>query len=357
MAALDDQLQKAVKLVLAHRVAQGDGAAAVVEKVDGTHHGAVAGDLADLRDGLVEGVLVHLAQDLFAKVCGYRLHLAADGGVVTGQVGVAALGVADAKRKAVGGQVKGHLVHNGRRRVPKVDGDGAAHRAGGLIHQAGGLAEEHILGVLADLGDLHLAEFFHVAAVVLAAEDSAHADLESRRAGQAGSAQHVAGGVSVEAPHPAAGLNDAGRHAADQRSGMLGLVRLGCQHGKVHRVHLVKAVGFQTYHLVVRGRHDGDDVQVDRRRHHHAVVVVGVVAANLGAAGRRVETHLAPLAKIALKMLNGAGIAVALCRDNVVVFRIQFAECCVVPACSNILLQSGRGCHNPSPFFAEKTLC
>ncbi len=41
----------------------------------------------------------------------------------------------------------------------KIDGDDAADGGGGLVHQAAGLVEEDVLGILADLGDLDLENF------------------------------------------------------------------------------------------------------------------------------------------------------------------------------------------------------
>ena len=54
----------------------------------------------------------------------------------------------------------------------------------------------------------------------------------------------------------------------------------------------VKAFRFHTYHIVrVFGNH-GDHVQIHRAGHYHAVVVVGVVASDLGAAGRGIDGGL-----------------------------------------------------------------
>ena len=92
---------------------------------------------------------------------------------------------------------------------------GAADRAGRLVQQAGRLAEKDVLRILADLGDLDLGELFKVAAVILAAEDGAEADLERRRGRQTRAAQHLAGGVGVETAEFAAALREPGRNAAE----------------------------------------------------------------------------------------------------------------------------------------------
>lgn len=66
-----------------------------------------------------------------------------------------------------------------------------------------------------------------------------------------------------------------------------------CQHRRqllqLHFVPAVKAFRFHTYHIVrVFGNH-GNHVQIHRAGHYHAVVVVGVVASDLGAAGRGID--------------------------------------------------------------------
>ena len=109
VTALDNQAQERFKIVLAHSVAELGGAAAVVIEVHRTYDGAVPHGLSQFRQSLVELVLIDLAQDLFAELLGHTLHLMADGGIVVGQVGVAALRIADAHDKAVLRQVNGGL--------------------------------------------------------------------------------------------------------------------------------------------------------------------------------------------------------------------------------------------------------
>ena len=285
MAALDDEFEEGIKIIIAHGVAELRGAAAVIVKVDGTHDGAVAHGLAQLRDGLVELILVDVAQDRLSELRGHTFHFAADGGVVVGQVGVAALRVTDAHDKAMLCQVNGRLAHDRFGRILEVDGDDAADGAGGLVHQAAGLAEEHILGVLADLGNFDLAEFSHVIVVVLTAQDGTDADLERRRTGQAGTAQHIAGGVAVKATHLAACIHNALGNAADKGGRMLGLAGLRGQDVDVNIVDFVKAQGLDADDVFLVRRYNGHHVQIDGTCQHDTVVVVGVVAADLGAAG------------------------------------------------------------------------
>ena len=112
MAALDDQAQERIKIVLTHGIAELCRTAAVVVEVDSTDNGAIPHSLAQLRDSLVELILVHIAQDLFAELFCNTLHLTADGGIVVSQVSMAALRIADAHDKAVLGKINGSLANN-----------------------------------------------------------------------------------------------------------------------------------------------------------------------------------------------------------------------------------------------------
>ena len=170
--------------------------------------------------------------------------------------------------------------------ILEVDGDNAAHGAGSLIHQTAGLAEEHILGKLTDLGNFDLIQQLHIVAVVLAAQDGTHADLKGGGAGQPGAAQHAAGGVAVKAAHLAAGIQNALGNAADEGGRMLRLVGLGRQDGKIHIINFFKAVGLHTDDVFLVGGNHRHNVQVDRACQNHTVVVVGVVAADFGTTGR-----------------------------------------------------------------------
>ena len=345
MTALNDQLEELLKPVIPDGGAQVGGAAAVIVEVDGAHNGTVAHLAAQGGNGFQELLLVHFAQHRLAELLRHALHLTADGGVIIGQVGMAALGIADAQRKIVGGQIELGGAHHRVRRVLEVDGDGAAHGAGGLVHQAAGLAEEHVLGVLADLGDLDLREFLHVIVVVLAAEDRAHAHLERRRAGQAGAAQHIAGGVSVKAAHLAAGLHKASRHAADEARGMFHLAFLGGQDAQVHIVDLIKAVGLDPHHVILVGRHHCHNVQIDGGGHHHAVVVVGVVAADLGAAGGGIQTHFPVSAVLLREPVHQSAVPLPLGCQRGGFRPVQGGKCGVIHAFLNLLFQLHCGCH------------
>ena len=344
VTALDNQAQESFKIVLAHGVAELGGAAAVVVEVHRTHDGAVPHGLAQLGQSLVELVLIDLAQDLFAELLGHALHLTADGGIVVGQVGVAALRVADAHDKAVLRQVNGRLADHRVGRVLEVDGDNAADGAGGLVHQTAGLAKEHVFGKLADLGDLDLVELLHVIVVVLAAQDGTDADLKGCGAGQTGAAQHVAGGVAVKAAHLAARIHDALGYAADQGRGVLGLARLRDEVGDIDIVNFVKAQGLDADDIFLIRGDDGHHIQVDRAGQHHAVVVVGVIAADLGAARGGIEAHRAVGAVFLFKFVDQVGIALALLLHGVCT--VQLGKGGVVFALCDLLFEFNGICHD-----------
>ena len=180
----------------------------------------------------------------------------------------------------------------------EVDGDNAADGAGGLVHQAAGLAEEHILGILADLGNLDLVELLHVIVVVLAAQDSTDADLKGCGAvtDRSRAARCWSCGAEIKAAHLAARIHDALGDAADQGRGVLGLARLRDEVGDIDVVNFVKAQRLDADDIFLIRGDDGHHIQVDRACQHHAVVVVGVVAADLGAArgGSRRTVRLVP---------------------------------------------------------------
>ena len=268
----------------------------------------------------------------------------ADGGIVVGQVGVAALRIADAHDKAVLRQVNGRLADHRVGRVLEVDGDNAADGAGGLVHQTAGLAEEHILGILADLGDLDLVELLHVIVVVLAAQDGTDADLKGCGAGQTGAAQHVAGGVAVKAAHLAARIHDALGYAADQGRGVLGLARLRDEVGDIDIVNFVKAQGLDADDIFLIRGDDGHHIQVDRACQHHTVIVVSVVAADLGAARGGIEAHRAVGAVFLFKFVDQVGIALALLLHGVCA--VQLGKGGVVFALCDLLFEFNGICHD-----------
>ena len=174
-------VKEAFKVALLQRLSLGQNAAVLLHKMQGAQNGTVAKALAQTRNGRKQLSLVHLAKHVLAQRRGNRLHLGRHGGVILGQVGVVASRVDDAKTVAERGEIKLQLFHHGGLGIGKVDGHDAACGAGDLVHQSAGLAEEDVLGILRDAGDLHEGD---PAAVVEMVEDRADHVLKGGRGGK-----------------------------------------------------------------------------------------------------------------------------------------------------------------------------
>ena len=117
-------------------------------------NGAVARGLAGCLEIRVKLRFVHLAQHVSAEYAGHAAHFRGDGGVFVRQIRVVRAGVERAERVAAVREVKRRLPDDGVRRIGKVDEDQPADTRSHLVHEAAGLAEIDVFGVLADLRDL-----------------------------------------------------------------------------------------------------------------------------------------------------------------------------------------------------------
>ena len=159
IAALLHQAQESIKVPrLQRRHLLGHPGVLLVE-VDGPQYRPVTAGFPKRRHPGIEVLLVDLGQDLLAELGADRLQFAGDGGVFVGQVRVAGLAVDDAQGMAAGGKVKVHRLDDRMVLVQEIDGHQVAHGGGHLVHQAAGLAEEHVLRVLADHSNLRLGHF------------------------------------------------------------------------------------------------------------------------------------------------------------------------------------------------------
>ena len=132
---------------------------------------------------------------------------------------------------------------------------------------------------------------------------------------------------------------------------MFGLFRLRGADAQVHIADAAKAFRFDADDVVRIGRNDRHDVQVDRTGQHDAVVVIGVVAADLGTAGGRVEAHRAVGAKLLGKMVDRLHVPRTLGRQRRVVPAVQFGKSAVIQALCDLLFQFTGVRHNfNSPF-------
>ena len=97
-------------------------------------------------------------------------------------------------------------------RIRKIDADDVADGGGRLIHQAAGLAEVDVFGILADLRDLRGRQ----AAAAEMVQDHADEDLERRRGRQAAARQHRGGHIGVKGHGRMAQRGEPRSNAADE---------------------------------------------------------------------------------------------------------------------------------------------
>ena len=256
--------------------------------MDGAQDGAVGGGGADVLESGVKLLGIHLPEHFFAEEGGHLAALHGDGGVLVGEIGVVGAGVHDAQRVAQRAEIQRQVVHHGIGRVLEVDEHHAAHGGGSLIHEAGGLAEVDVFGVLADLGDGHGGELLTKEQLI---EDGADEHLKGGGGAQAAAGEDGGAHLGVEALELGAALGEGGGHAADEGGG--GVFLLGVD-GEVGQVNLHRGVAFGGHGddaAVIEG-HLRHGFQVDGGSQHAAVLVVGVIAADLGAAGSRKMINL-----------------------------------------------------------------
>ena len=199
---------------------------------------------------------------------------------------MAGTGIDDAESIAFLCQVEIDLLNDGLLHIGKIDGNNTADRGGGLIHQAAGLAEPVVLGLLAHLGDLHCIKGIVTIEIV---ENDTCQGLESGRGGKAGAAQHAAGAIGIKtADCKTAGFR-LSCHAADQGSCrfLFGFHRI-C----VGQIDFDHAVAFRKEpdYIFAVGRRRCHSIQIYACRQNTAALVVGVVAADLCASGCTVQT-------------------------------------------------------------------
>ena len=257
--------------------------------MEGAENGAVTYLLAEGGGGGDHLLGSDLAENGLTKVSGHGLHLGGDGGVIVGEVGVVASGVDDAEVVAGRGHVEGQSLDDGGNGVGEVDGHDTAHGAGHLIHEAAGLAEEPVLGVLGDFGE---GDLVHPALIVEVGEDGADHVLEGGGGGQTRALEDGGHGAGVKAAHGVAVVGKALAHARDEggRGAEPSGIRLivSCD---LHGI-LAEALAPEADDPVGAGGGHGQDVQADGGGDNTAVVMVGVVARQLTAAGHGKETHL-----------------------------------------------------------------
>ena len=345
VAARLHQPDKGGEVPRRERFSLGEGAGVLLKIVDGPQHGAVAAALPQPGQLLPEANLADLAQHLSAQTGRHCLHLLPDGRDLAGQLAVAGPGVGDAEGHPLRQDTVGvDLLDLRRSRVGKIGKEDTAHGAGQLVQQAAGLSEIGILRKLADPGQRRGIK----AAAILHVENDRHPHLKGRRAGKPRAAEHIAGCVGIEAadaePLCAEAIGDAPDEAC--RVGALALLRLGL--GQVDDVQLVEAPGLDPDEAVlVPGRHR-HEVKGDSARKAVAVLVVGVVAAQLGAPGGRIDLHLPPRPIVKFELVECRAVAAALTGKHALAAAVERGQRGVPPSRCDLVSELSAGCH-PEP--------
>ena len=89
----------------------------------------------------------HALEHFPAQGRGHRLHFGGNGGVIRREIAVLAAGADHAQVVALFAEIILERLHHGGIGA-EIDGHQPAHGRGHLIHQAAGLAEEHVFGIL-----------------------------------------------------------------------------------------------------------------------------------------------------------------------------------------------------------------
>ena len=168
------------------------------------------------------------------------------------------------------------------RRVGKIDEDQPADAGGHLIHQAAGLAEIDVLGILADLSNFRLTD---LPLKKQAVDNGSDEHLKSGGGAQAGPGQHRALAVGIKARHPAAQLCKAGADAPHQGGGRIDFLLLGHQAVQRHGAQRI-ALGENAHGLSPIDPDRSLGIQIYGSRQDPAPLMIRMVAADLRAAGR-----------------------------------------------------------------------
>ena len=249
----------------------------VLINVDGPQDRPVRAALPKGGDGGVEFRLRHLGQDLLAKVGADLLQFPGDGSIFVGQVGVAGLAVDDAQSVTAGAEIEVYRLDHGVVFVTEVNGHQVAYSRGGLVHKPTGLAEEHILRVLADLSDFRLTDF---ALKEESVDNGADEHLEGGRGAQAGAGQHRALTVGIEALYRAPKLGKPGADTPNQSGSRIDFRLLGHQGVQGHHAQGIPLGQDPDLPGPVYGyRRPG--IQIHSRGQYPAPLMIRMVAADL----------------------------------------------------------------------------
>ena len=282
---------------------------------------------------------IYLPQHPAAKLRCHRSHLPRDGRVILSQVGMAPTGIHHIHRHTPAGKVAGQALHNRGLRAKKINGNRAAHRRRGLVHQAAGLTKVLIFGILAYARQCHRRNGPIIIQGIL---NLPQQQLKSRRRGQPGTGGNNGIGHTSKAAGRIPLLPQPGKDTSYHGGGMAPLLFVMGQVAPVQRGQRMALAAYLHRPLLLR-RYDGQLVQRNSSSQHPAVLVVGVVAAQLGAARCRKDAHLFPFPIQPGKLLQQAQTALPL-RQRVIA-HIQPAQCLIAGAALQGFFPLGRSWH------------
>ena len=177
---------------------------------------------------------------------------------------------------AAPGEIVVHLLHHGGGGIGKVDGHRAAHSRAHLIHEAAGLAEVDVFGILADLR--HLDGVETCAAVVV--QDIRHQHLIGGGGGKPRTRQYIGGHTGIKALQCNTHLRHLGSYATHQGGGGA-LLFLAGQEIIERDGQLGIALGTDADHILAIGCGAAEHIEVDAAAQDVTMLMVGVVAADL----------------------------------------------------------------------------
>ena len=280
-----DQLQEGIEVTVFQSIDLTGDPAVFLILMDTAQDGSVAELFPDGGHGSVKILLLHLGHNFLAQEGGNLLHFAGNGSILVGQISMACPGVNDAQGMTTGSKIKINGTDGGMILVGKVNGNQAAHSGGSLIHQAAGFAEEHVLGVLADHGNLRLGNLAVKEQVV---DDGTDQHFKSSGGAEAGAGQNGGLHIGIKTAHGTTQFCKPGSNATDQSGGRVDFVSLGGQFLQVHFADGI-TLGQNTDGVGAVDTDSSHGIQIHRSGQNTATLMVGVVTADFGTARGREE--------------------------------------------------------------------
>ena len=246
-----------------------------------TQHSTVAKVLPQFRDCLVEGFFGDFRQHFLAQILRNLLHLIGNSCIFVCQVRMVCPGINDAQSMAAAGEIKVHRPDIRMRLVREVNGNQSANRGSRLVHQTAGLAEEHILGILADLSHFRLRYLTRKEQMV---DDGANEHLIGCGRAEARTGQDRGLTVGIKALDIASQLSKPGCHAANQRGGRIDFLCNGLQFFHVDNTHRI-SLGQDPDGIGTIDPDGRPGIQIHRAGQNPATLMVGMITADFGTSG------------------------------------------------------------------------